>query len=191
MLHGVLLIAESDSRVSCSSQSLTPRCPAHHRVWLHGVLLIIESDATVSGFYRIFFWGVLFTCLLGVMHTAVSDSAVSCSLLSLNLWCSTVPTAESAIFCMPTTESGLSVVESNSSCMVSCTPWSFLELSFNSVAEVSDSTVTSPPRSLICRVSICWFFGIQISRLNQNPLKGQGHDIFDLNFCPERNPPWP
>ena len=44
----VLLNTESDSAVSCSTQSLTLRCPSQHRVWHCGVLLNTESDFAVS-----------------------------------------------------------------------------------------------------------------------------------------------
>ena len=40
----------SDSAVSWSLQSQTPRCPAHCGVWLRGVLLIAESDSAVSSY---------------------------------------------------------------------------------------------------------------------------------------------
>ena len=82
---------------------------------------------------------------------------------------------------MPTTESGSSVVESDSACMVSCTPWSFLELSFNSVAEVSDSTVTSQPRSLICSSNLLILWNPNISTKSK-PFKGTGPWYFRPQF---------
>ena len=46
--HDVMHTSESDSAVSCSTQSLTLRCPTPNRVWLCGVLLNTESDTAVS-----------------------------------------------------------------------------------------------------------------------------------------------
>ena len=89
-LSSSFLNVESDSEMSCSRKSLTPRCPAQGRVWLRNVLFKEESDSKMSCSRKSLTQRGLAqgsVLLRDVMLKEESDSEMSCSRKSLTQRC--------------------------------------------------------------------------------------------------------